>query len=156
MVVYLLKLNYMGDNTTLNLYFNPLFKDGAWRLERKPMIASVAMKAGGAVYAVGDGTHTVVTNSTANFVGILMEEITAADADFATAARLKTVAVPLRPRAEAEFAVGAGTFTQADEGKSVKFNDYLGLAVDTAGVQARIQKYLTATRGRCIFNLDIV
>ena len=125
-------------------------------MERKAMIASVAMKAGGAVYAVGDGTHTVVTNSTANFVGILMEEIATGDADFATSAKMKTVAVPMSDLAEAEFAVGAGTFTQADEGKSVKFNDYLGLAVDTTGIQARITKYLTATRGKCIFNLDIV
>lgn len=140
---------------TLNLYFKPLFKTGRWLLKRVPMIASVAIQAGQAIYAVGDGTHTVVTNATANFKGIMMEDIVAADADYATSMKLKYVAVPLSPAAEAEFAVGAGTFTLADVGKSVKFNDSLGLAVDTAGTQASIQKYLSSTRGVCKFNLAI-
>lgn len=143
-------------NDTLNTYFNPLFKTGRWRLTRVPMIASVAIAAGIAIYAVEDGTHTVVSNSTANFKGILMEAITAADADYATSLKLKYVAVPATADAEAEFAVGAGTFTTADVGKSVVFYTSTGLAVDTSGIQARITRYLTATRGVCTFNQDIV
>lgn len=144
------------SNDTLNLYFLPLFKTGRWRLTRVSMIASVAMVAGAAIYAVGDGTHTIVTNATTNFKGILMEEIATTDADYATSLKMKYVAVPASVDAEAEFAVGAGTFTSADVGKSVKYNDEKGLAVDTAGIQARITAYLTATRGRCQFNQDIV
>ena len=140
---------------TLNIYFNPIFKTGRWSLKRVQMIASVAMQAGTAIYAVGDGTHTKVTNATANFKGILMEDILSTDADYATSLKLKYVAVPLSPEAQAEFAVGAGTFTSADVGKSVKFNDELGLAVDTAGTQASITRYLSSTRGVCKFNLAI-
>ncbi len=148
----------MGNNETLNLYFNPLWKRGAWKLTKLPIIASVEMLAGGAIYAVQDGTHTVCTASTQNFAGIIMEKIASTDSDYATSAKLKVVAVPLRRDAECEFAVGAGTLTQADEGKAVKFNDYLGLAVDTAGADgaahAVITKYLSSTRGRCRFLLD--
>ena len=148
----------MGNNETLNLYFNPQFASGLWKLKKLPIIASVAMLAGGALYNVQDGTNTVVTASTQNFSGIILEKIASTDSDYATSAKLKLCAVPLSPAAEAEFAVGAGTFAQADEGKAVKFNDYLGLAVDTAGTDgaahAVITKYLTSTRGRCRFLLD--
>ena len=146
------------SNDTLNLYFAPLFKNSKWRLTKLPIIASVVMKAGAALYNVQDGTNTLSTANTQNFSGILMEEILAADADYATSAKLKTVAVPMTRDAESEFAVGAGTFTQADEGKAVKFNDAYGLAVDTAGTDgaahAVITKYLSATRGKCRFLLD--
>lgn len=145
----------MSQNETLNLYFDPIFKPGRWKMTKLAMIASVVIKAGAAIYAAGDGTHTKVTANTANFRGILMENIAAADADYATAGKLKQVAIALDSEAEAYFTVGAGTFTQADEGKSVKFNDELGLAVDTAGTQAQITKYLTATRGKTRFNLTI-
>ena len=141
---------------SVNLYFNPVQQQGRWELQKLPMIASVAMTEGGAVYAVGDGTHTKVTNSTTKFRGILVEVIVATDDDYATSGKLKGVWVPKSPEALAEFAVGAGTFTVADEGKSVKFNDYQGLAVDTAGIQAEIVKYKSSTRGTCRFNLDIV
>lgn len=143
------------DNTTLNLYFNPIFKANHWKLVPVQMIASVAMVAGTAIYAVGDGTHTKVTNATANFKGILMEKIAATDSDYATSLKLRMVAIPVSPEAEAEFAVGAGTFASNDVGKSVKFNDELGLAVDTTGIQARITRYLRALRGVCTFNLAI-
>lgn len=144
------------DNSTLNLYFNPLFASGKWLLKRLQMIASVAMYAGAAVYHVGNGTHTIVTNATTNFAGILMEKIAAIDPDYATSLKMKVVAIPISNDAEAEFAVGAGTFTSADVGKSVLFNDAYGLAVDSAGIQARITRYLSSTRGACVFNQDIV
>jgi len=142
----------MGNRFT---NFRPLLKKGRWLLKKLPMIASVAMEDGSAVYYVGDGTVTVVTNATANFAGILLEAIAATDADYATSRKLKLVAVPMDPDAEAEFAVGAGTFTTADEGKSVKFNDEKGLAVDTAGTQARIKRYISSSRGVCSLNLAI-
>lgn len=146
------------SNDTLNSYFRPLFARGHWKIVKLPMIASVEMVAGGAVYRVQDGTHTVCTASTLDFVGIIMEEITSSDSDYATSLKLKSVAIPLSNMAEAEFAVLAGTFTTADVGKLVKFSDYTGLAVDTAGTDgaahAIITKYLTSTRGRCRFALD--
>lgn len=143
------------DNTTLNLYFNPLFKTGRWEARLVPMIASVPMPAGAAIYAVKDGTHTIVTSVADSFKGILLEKIAAADADYATSKKMKLVAVPLESSAEAEFYVGSGTFTSADVGKSVAFVDSTGLAVDTAGTHARITKYLKSTRGVCIFNQAI-
>lgn len=143
-------------SSVLNTYFRPILKKGRWELKKLPMIASVEISEGAAIYAVGDGTHTFVTNATTNFAGILAETIASTDADYATSMKLKSVYVPLKASAEAEFAVGAGTFTTADVGKSVKFNDKLGLAVDTAGIQARITKYINSTRGECVFNQDIV
>ena len=140
-----------------NANFNPGMKGnkGSWKMEMVPMIASVAMEEGAAIYRVGDGTHTLSTDSTGNFKGILAQPITATDADYATSMKLKAVFVPRDQKAEAEFAVGAGTFTAADVGKSVKFNDSKGLAVDTAGTQAVITKYISSTRGLCRFNDSI-
>lgn len=146
-------------NDTLNLYFNPIQKCGAWKIVKLPIVASVAMVAGAAVSNNQDGTHVLCSATTQNFAGILLEDIVAGDSDYATSRKLKSVAVPLRHDSEAEFKVGAGTFTgAADEGKAVKFNDSKGLAVDTAGTDgaahAVITKYLSATRGRCRFLLD--
>ncbi len=141
----------MSKAETLNLYFNPILKVGHWKLTTLPMIASVAMYAGAALYAVEDGTHTVVTNATTDFRGILAETIAATDSDYATSMKRKAAYVRLSLEAEAEFAVGAGTFTTADVGKGVKYNDAYGLAVDTAGIQARITRYINSARGVCTF-----
>ena len=141
-------------NVTTN--FLPSGGHRDWKLTKQPMIASVAIAEGAAVYAVGDGTHTKVTNATTNFKGIMSEAIVSTDADFATSLKLKAVWVPRNAAAKAKFAVGAGTFTTADVGKSVKFNDEVGLAVDTAGIQARIVSFTSSTVGECEFNQDIV
>src|SRR5690606_31033132 len=138
----------------MNRNFLPIKgKRNGWRLKKLPMIASVAIAPGAAIYAVGDGTHSKVTNSTGNFKGILAEPITASDADYATSKKLKGVWVPVNEYAEAEFTVGAGTFTDADVGKKVKFHDEISLAVDTAGTQADITAYISSTRGKCRFGL---
>jgi hypothetical protein len=146
-------------NDTLNIYFLPLFKSGQWKMTKMQMKESVAMPAGSAVYTDQAGEVTVCTASTQNFVGILMETIASTDADYATAKKLKTVAVPLTQAAEAEFDVLAGTFTTADVGKVVKFSTHLGLAVDTAGTDgaahAQITRYLNSGRGVCKFLLEI-
>jgi len=146
----------MGDNETLNTYFNPLFKSGAWRLEKLRFNASFEAYAGSTVCDADIGSHAYLEacdSASMNVRGILMEKITSTDDDYATAGKQKVVAVPINSRAQCEFAVGAGTFTTADEGKVVKFNNSLGLAVDTAGgdkaSHAQINKYLTATRGIC-------
>ena len=139
----------------INKNFDPILKQGMWRLESRPMIASVAMEMGAAIYRVGDGTHTLVTNATANFEGIMAEAIASTDADYATSLKMKKVWVPLCPRAEAQFTVGAGTFTAADIGKSVKFNDSKSVAVDTAGTQFVMTKYQSSTKGEGFFNLAI-
>lgn len=147
--------NLMAGNFNRTLNFLPTRRDEDWELRDLPMIASVAMQQGVAVYYVGDGTVTIVTASTANFAGILAEEIATTDDDYATSLKKKQVWIPKSFASEAEFSVGAGTFTTADVGKSVKFNDEKGLAVDTAGVQARISGYASSTRGRCTFNVAI-
>ena len=89
-----------------NVTTNFLPADGNWKLTKQPMIASVAIAEGACVYAVGDGTHTKVTNATTNFKGILAEPITASDSDYATSKKLKAVWVPMNQQAEARFSVG--------------------------------------------------
>lgn len=137
----------------LSTNFRPIEKVGRWELRQLPMKESVAMEEGAGVYTDLAGEHTIVTSSSTNFRGILAEAIAATDADYATAKKLKAVWVPISTEAEAEFTVGAGTFTNADVGKTVAFNNSLGVAVDTAGTQVRITKYLSSTRGVCTFNL---
>lgn len=136
-----------------NVTTNFLPAKGNWKMEQVPMIASVAIAEGAGIYEVGDGTSTKVTNATGNFKGILAEPITASDDDYATSQKLKGVHIPMDDTAEAYFTVGAGTFTAADVGKNVKFNNEISLAVDTTGTQATITRYISPTRGMCKFNL---
>lgn len=133
--------------------FRPLEKVGRWELQLVPMKESVAMEEGAAIYTDKAGENTIVTGTETNFTGILAEPIVAADADYAVAKKMKYAWIPLSPAAEAEFAVGSGTFTDADVGKSVAFFDSKSLAVDTAGDEARITKYLSSNRGVCTFKL---
>lgn len=119
------------------------------------MKESVAMEMGAFVYTDKAGESTIITGTETNKMGILAEAIAATDADYATSQKLKHVWVPLCKDATAEFTVGSGTFTTADVGKSVAFADSKSLAVDTAGDDARITKYLSSTRGECIFQLLI-
>ena len=128
-------------------YFYPA--DNKWEMRELPMIASVAIAAGSAVYGVQDGTYTKVTNSTTNFAGILAETIAATDSDYATSLKPKLAWVPKSPDAECYFTVGAGTFTTADVGATCKYNDETGLAVDTDGLQAKITQYISSSRGKC-------
>jgi hypothetical protein len=125
---------------------------GEWGTKKLQMIASVAIGSGSAVYRVLNGTHTKATSSTSNFAGILIQDIAATDSDYATSLKLKDVYVPLTPRAEVEFTVGAGTFTTADVGKSVALTNETSVAVDTAGTQFVITGYISATRGIGYFN----
>jgi len=135
--------------------FRPILKPGRWELQPVAMKESVAMEMGAALYTDKAGESTIVTGAETNFMGILAEPIAATDADYAVAKKLKSVWVPLCANATAEFTVGAGTFTTADVGKSVAYNDSKSLAVDTAGDEARITKYLSSTRGECVFKLLI-
>lgn len=139
-------------NVTTN--FLPI--KGNWKAEKVQMIASVAMAEGSGIYAVGDGTHTVVTTSSANFKGILAEPIAATDADYATSLKFKSVWVPKDDTAESEFTVISGTFTTADIGKMADFASAIGLAVDTSTHDhARITGYISSTRGTFYFNPNI-
>lgn len=84
----------------------------------------------------------------------MAEPITATDADYATAGKLKGVYVPNTPYAKAFFRVGAGTFTVADVFKTVEIHsDSASLAVDTVGKGARIVEYISSTKGKCRFSL---
>ena len=133
-----------------------------WKQELIPMKASVAMDIGDAIgrdissnNVTGYSTIMGTENAAGfDFVGILAETIATTDADYATAAKLKTVLVPKHRNAKAYFTVGAGTFTAVDVGKTVEIHsDNKSLAVDTAGLGARITKYISSTRGVCEFSL---
>ena len=141
---------------------NFLPADDNWYLDDLPMKASTAMEGGSSIGIeissnTTTGNHTVmgVENSAgADFQGILMEPIVSTDADYATAGKLKKVAIPKTPYAKAYFTVGAGTFTAIDVGKTVEIHsDSVSLAVDTAWKGARIKKYISSTRGLCDFSL---
>ena len=136
----------------LNTNFRPVMKLGRWELTMQQMKESVAMEEGAALYTDLAGESTIGTSSTTNFRGILAKAIAATDADYAVAKKMKPVWVPKSLEAEAEFAVGAGTFTNADVGKTVVLNNSVSVAVDTAGVQIRITKYTSSTRGVCVFS----
>lgn len=143
-----------------NLNFVPI--KGKWTKVLKPFAASVAIPLG---YAVGiqiSGNTTtgnltlmgVENASGGDFVGIMDQAIASTDTDYATAGKMKSVLVPEDRQALAEFKVSAGTFTAADVGKTVEFHsDSAGLAVDTAGKGARIEGYISSTRGICSFVL---
>ena len=122
-------------------------------MTQQAMKESVAMEEGAALYTDLAGEITLATSSSTNTRGVLAEAILAADADYATAKKLKYVWVPTSTEAEVEFTVGAGTFTNADVGKTVALNDSISVAVDTAGTQFRITKFLSSTRGVGTFNL---
>lgn len=143
-----------------NLNFVPIA--GKWNFMKLPFKASTAIAQGVAVgveissntttgYLTAMGTENAAG---ADFQGILAEPISSTDADYATAGKLKLIAVPLDATAEAEFKVISGTFTAADVFKTVEFaTSGTGLAVDTAGKGARITKYISSTRGQCTFVL---
>lgn len=142
-------------------YFTPA--DDNWILKQLPMKASVAMvewvliqhETSGA--AVTGYYRTLVSAGNIagdDIYGILAEPIATTDADYATAGKLKGVRVPTTLYAQAYFAVGAGTFTAADVGATVAIHsDFKSLAVDTLGLGATILKYISATRGVCMFNM---
>jgi hypothetical protein len=145
-----------------NVTTNFLPCDGNWIMKKLAMKASTAMAEGVAIGIEISGNTTTgyytlmgTENAAgADFTGILAEAIAATDSDYATAGKLKGVWVPLNKEAEATFAVGAGTFTAVDVGKTVEFHsDSAGLAVDTAGKGARITAYISSTRGKCKFVL---
>lgn len=134
-----------------------------WKMMMLPMKASTAMVEGAAIGIEISGSTTTgyydlmgVENAAgADFKGILAEPIASTDDDYATAGKLKGVLVPIsRDTAEAFFTVGEGTFTAVDEGKTVQIGSTsIDLDVDTEGKGARITKYISATRGKCVFSL---
>lgn len=146
-------------NVTTN--FLPLEAQN-WKLEQMPFKASTAIAEGAAV-GIEIDTNDVTGNLTlmgtenaagADFVGIIAEGVAATDDDYATAGKLKGVWVPMNRQAEAEFSVGAGTFTAADVFRTVEFHsDSISLAVDTAGKGARISGYISSSRGKCKFDM---
>lgn len=147
-----------SPNETQNFY--PSETD--WYIDYLPFKASTAIEEGTALapeISGNDTTGNLTKFSTENangadFYGILMEPITATDDDYATAGKLKAVAIPKTPYAEAFFTVGTGTFSAADVFKTVEIHtDSKSLAVDTAGKGARITKYISSTRGKCRFSL---
>lgn len=154
--------NVNAFNNTKNFY--PVRK-GEWELKLLPMVASVAMIDGSAVATqvtasnpTGNNILMPTSNATGqNFIGILAEPITASDPDYAVAGKLKGVWVPRTNICEVYFSVGAGTFTQADVGRTCLFHtDSKSLAVDTNGAGARITGFISATQGTCSFDIATV
>ena len=150
-------------NTPNNVQnFFPVGK--GWELRPVQFKASVAISQG---YAVGQevsasnptGYATLMPTTQAtgqNFVGILAEAIRTTDSDYATAGKIKQVWVPVMKRADCEFKVVTGTFAQADVGRVCQFSsDSAGLNVDANGAGALITKYISATRGECIFDVPL-
>lgn len=145
-------------NNTLN--FLPI--EGDWEMVKLPFKASTAIEEGSAVGVeivandvTGNATLMGAENANgADFLGILAEPISASDADFASAGKLKSVFVPKNRLARAEFSVGSGTFTAADVFRTVElFTDGKSLAVDVPGKGARIMKFISSSRGECSFVL---
>lgn len=143
-----------------NVTTNFLPADDKWELKKMPIKASTALEEGELLSweissndVTGNLTSAGVENAAgADAVGILMEPVASGDSDYATSGKLKYVAVPRTRNALAYFTVGAGTFTRADVGRTVEIHsDSVSLAVDTAGKGARIEKYISSTRGLCSF-----
>lgn len=139
--------------------------DDKWELRYMPIVASVAMVDGTLLRAqvtasnpTGNLNLAVATNATGqNVVWILAEPIATTDSDYATAGKLKGVWVAKTVDAEAYFTVGAGTFTLADVNRMCSVHtDWKSLAVDTNGAGAIISGYISATRGKCKFNVPNV
>lgn len=142
-------------------YFLPA--DENRELKKYPFLASSSALSDGAAVGREISSNTTTGNlkvmGTENaagfdFVGILAEPIATTDADYATAGKLKGVRVPKNALARAFFAVGAGTFSAVDVGKTVEITSGgLGLSVDIAGKGARIVEYISATKGICTFSM---
>lgn len=139
--------------------------DDKWELKMLPIVASVAMVDGTALRVqvtasspTGNLNLAVATNATGqNFAWILAEPIATTDTDYATAGKLKWVWVPKTVDAESYFSVGAGTFTLADVGRVCSLHtDWKSLAVDTNGAGAVISWYISASKGKCRFNVPSV
>ena len=132
-------------------------------MELRPMIASVAIAQGTALEVevssnITTGELTFMGTESAagtNFSGILMEPISATDADYATSGKLKLVAIPQSPMgSKAEFKDSAGTLTATLVNSMVEFADSgTTLASQTLGKGAIITKFISATRGECIFSV---
>lgn len=136
--------------------------DWEWVLREYPILESVEIEEGTALApqivtndVTGKLTLIGVENANgADFIGILAEEIRSTDVDYATEFKLKSIWIPKSRDSRAYFTVWAGTFTTADVFKTVEYNsDSKTLAVDTAGLWARIVGYINATRWVCSFTL---
>lgn len=147
-------------NVTSN--FEPIGRGTKWEILALPMKASSAMVPGTLVSVEVSGSSptgylckAATTNANGqNIRGILIDTIATTDSDYATAGKLKNVAVPTTTSAEAYFTVGAGTFTAADVGRVCNIHtDSISLAVDTNGLGAVITGYISATRGVCDFSV---
>lgn len=141
-------------------YFYP--SNDLWRLENIRIAASSAMSVWTALWQEVSGSSPTwnaikmpTTNANGqNFIGILAEPIASTDSDYATAGKIKQVWVPINQKAEAFFAVWAGTFTAADIGRVCQFHtDSVSLAVDTNWAGAVIVDYVSATKWICNFSV---
>lgn len=167
MAIAVTPINSPNNNTN----FVPIGRGTKWEVKLLPIKASVAMPAGSALCIEVSASNptgyltlmgTTNANGT-NFAGILDQPIAATDSDYATAGKLKAVEVPITPYAEAEFAVGSGTFASTDIGRVCQFyTDSKSLAVNTNGAGAVITGSIvysasaTSTnpaRGICQFNV---
>lgn len=150
-----------APNNTRNFYPS----NDLWRMDLLPIVASTALIEGTllsvqvtASNPTGNLLASATTNTTGqNIVGILAEPITASDSDYATAGKLKQVWVPISQYSQAYFTVGSGTFTAADVGRVCQIaGSGISLAVDTNGLGAVIDGYISSTKGTCKFAVPYV
>ena len=137
---------------------------GIWDYRPVVIKESTAMQMGTLVSYEVSGSATTgkgiksaaATTNGQNVIGILWEEVATTDPDYATAFKTKMVAIPCGTDCEAEFTVGAGTFTNVDVGRVVAIHsDSISLAVDTNGLGAVITGFISSTRGRCSLTVPV-
>jgi len=140
----------MTDNSNNNKNF--VFVQGKTKNIFVKFPASTEIEEGSAIYPANNGTGTyIIADGTAGQeIGIIRQTIKSTDIN-PPYDEVKEVPmeVPLDIFAELEFAVGAGTFTAADVGKTVDLHtDGKSIAVDTdTKKQFLITGYISATRG---------
>jgi hypothetical protein len=139
--------------------------DGNWEIKMVKIKPSVAILDG---YLVS--TEVVASNPTGyatlsptaqtngqNIIGILLEKVSATDADYAATAKYKRVLVPKTKDAQARFKVVTGTFSDVDVGRVCLVSaDSAGLNVDANGSGARITGFLDSGYGLCTFDVPLV
>ena len=146
-------------NTCSNFYPSNDF----WRMELKPIAASVAMVVGTALASQTTSNTTsgnyikmpTANTNGQNFSGILVEPIVATDSDYATAGKLKNVWVPTSPAAKAFFTADT-TITAASVWRMVQFGSGSITLTTTLWAWAIIRNIISSTLGECSFDVPQV
>lgn len=127
---------------------------GKTALKWFPRTASVTFTAGNLVQFTSGLVATATAQSTKH-VGIIVKSVASTDSDFATAAVLVPVRVPLEPNAEFEADV-TGTLVTTSIGLQYDLTN--ASTVNQAGTTYKVVTcvgYISATKGRFILNSNL-